>query len=54
MRPAIEGVDSINEALVFNGIREPWGMYDPAMDVQIYPLTVVTYQIGETTVEECN
>jgi hypothetical protein len=39
---------------VFNGIREPWRMYDPAMDVEIYPLTAVTYQIGETAVEECN
>ena len=24
------------------------------MDVQIYPLTAVTCQIGETAVEECN
>ena len=54
IRPAIEGVDSVNEALVFNGIREPWRMYDPAMDVQIYPLTAVTCQIGETAVEERN
>ena len=29
-------------------------MYDPAMDVQIYPLTAVTCQIGETAVEERN
>jgi hypothetical protein len=29
-------------------------MYDPAMDVQIYPLTAMTYQIGKTTVEERN
>ena len=29
-------------------------MYDPTMDVQIYPLTAVTCQIGETAVEECN
>ena len=54
MRLAIEGVDNINEALVFNGIREPWRVYDPAMDVQIYPLTVVNYQIGKTAVEERN
>ena len=29
-------------------------MYDLVMDVQIYPLTIVTCQIGETAVEECN
>ena len=29
-------------------------MYDPAMDMQIYPLTAVTCQIGETAVEERN
>ena len=50
----MEGVDSINEALVFNGIREPWRMYDPAMDMQIYALAAVTCQIGETAVEEHN
>ena len=54
IRPAIEGVHNVNEALVFNGIRESRRMYDPAMDVQIYPLTAVTCQIGETVVEECN
>ena len=40
IRPAIEGVDSVNEGLVFNVIREPWRMYDPAMDVHIYALTI--------------
>jgi hypothetical protein len=27
-------------------------MYDPAMDTESYPLTALTCQIGETTIEE--